>query len=67
MIGSAKAAVLPVPVCAWAIMSAPAQHLRDRARLDRRRLFVAELADRPQRRLAQPKVFKTNWLCIGHL
>ena len=39
--GSAKAAVLPVPVCALPMTSVPAQDERNGAELDRRRLDVA--------------------------
>ena len=45
-IGSANAAVLPVPVAAWPSRSRPAMQRRDRLALDRRRLLVAERGQR---------------------
>ena len=45
MIGSAKAAVLPVPVCAEPMTSRALQDERDRLGLDRGRLGVALLLD----------------------
>ena len=54
--GSAKAAVLPVPVAAWPEQVAPLEQRRDRLALDRRRLLVAEARERRQELRAQPEI-----------
>ena len=70
-IGSANAAVLPVPVAACASRSRPGEHQRDRLALNRRRLFVAEGGQRgeerrrePERREVLGRVRKRRHACI---
>ena len=56
IIGSPKAAVLPVPVWAWPIDVAALQQLGDRLLLDRARRLVADVAQRGEQGLGQPEV-----------
>ena len=58
IIGSANAAVLPVPVAACASRSRARQHERNRPPLDRRRLLVAEAGDRLDEGLGQAERIK---------
>jgi hypothetical protein len=53
-IGSANAAVLPVPVCARG------QYQRNSLLLDRGRLLVAEVLDRREERRDQAELFETR-------
>ena len=55
-IGSANAAVLPVPVCAWPTTSCPGEHLRDGRRLDRRRRLVADVIERFDDRFVEREI-----------
>ena len=57
-IGSTKAAVLPVPVCAPAIRSLPARTGGNRLQLDGRGLGVPEVGDRAYECLGQAEGFK---------
>ena len=56
MIGSPKAAVLPVPVWAWPITSRPCEQRRDRLLLDRAGRLVADVAQRVERGLREPEI-----------
>ena len=58
IIGSANAAVLPVPVAACASRSRPARSSGNRLALDRRRLFVAERGDGAHEVPARPNATK---------
>ena len=58
--GRAKAAVLPVPVCAWPSMSAPGQQHRYGRRLDGRRSLVADVAERFEHGLGQRQAAKAR-------
>ena len=55
-IGSANAAVLPVPVCAWPSTSRPCEQRRDGGGLDRRGRLVADVGQGAQQRLRQAEV-----------
>ena len=58
MIGSAKPAVLPVPVCAAPITSATLHNERDRFRLDRRRRAVSHRFDSRDNARVEPEVIE---------